>query len=367
MSRLKILFLFTALLVFGTHSAFATDYAVGTCEPKLTSYSSISDAVSLVPAGSIVEVCPGTYAEQFTISKALTLEGITSGNSNLVVITIPSGGLSVNASPFAAQVLVTAGPVNITNITVDGTGNGLGGSADLAGIYYGAGSSGVIKDVTTRYQLDSGHGFGIFADNTNSTTELLTIEDCSVHDFDYAGISVRGNYTATIKANHVNGSTVTTAVFGIADVSAGSITDNIVIGPGASVNSQGITIQTPSATVTGNTVTNWFYGFVDFAAASYTSNTLRDTAYGVYLEVAGAKVESNTITQSVERGIELNCFAGTVKSNTINDAPIGLDNVPSGLSTTNTYFNVSSFRTTCAGASAALPKGMAPPRRPTSE
>ena len=237
----------------------------------------------------------------------------------------------MNASPFAAQVLVTAGPVNITNITVDGTGNGLGGSADLAGIYYGAGSSGVIKDVTTRYQLDSGHGFGIFADNTNSTTELLTIEDCSVHDFDYTGIFVSGKYTATIKANHVNGSTVTTVVFGVADVSPGTISDNVVIGPGASVNCQGVTIQTASPTVTGNTLTNWFFRFEDFSAASYTSNTLRNKAYGVNLEVAGAKVESNTITQSVESGIELNCFAGTVKSNTINDAPIGLDDVSLGL------------------------------------
>jgi hypothetical protein len=89
MSRLKILFLFTAVLLFGTHSVFAADYAVGTCEPKLPSFSKIADAVSTVPADSIVEVCPGTYAEQFTISKALTLEGIRSGNSDQVVITVP--------------------------------------------------------------------------------------------------------------------------------------------------------------------------------------------------------------------------------------------------------------------------------------
>ena len=56
MSYLKILFLVTAVLLFGTRSVFATDYAVGTCEPKLTSYTKISDAVSLVPAGSIVDL-----------------------------------------------------------------------------------------------------------------------------------------------------------------------------------------------------------------------------------------------------------------------------------------------------------------------
>jgi len=365
MSYLKILFLVTAVFLFGTHSVYATDYAVGTCEPKLTSYTKISDAVSLVPAGSIVEICPGRYAEQLTISKALTLEGITSGNSDQVIIAVPSGGLSVNASPYAAQVLVTAGPVNITNIIVDGTGNGLGGSAELAGIYYGAGSSGVIKDVTTRYQLDSGEGVGIYASNSNSTSELLTIEDCSVHDFDYIGILVNGQYTATIKANHVNGSSATAFVFGILGASAGTVSDNVVIGPGASIDSQGVTIEDASPTVTANTLTNWFIGFEDFSAASYTSNTLRNNSYSVNLNVAGAKVESNTITQSVQAGIELNCFTGTVKSNTINDAPIGLDNVPSGLSTTNTYFNVPSFRTACAGASPAMPNGIA--RRPRSE
>ena len=366
MSRLKILFLVTAILLFGTHPAFATNYAVGTCEPQLKSYAKINDAMVAVPAGSTVEVCPGTYPEQVEIPNAITLVGITSGNSDQVVITIPSGGLAVTASPYAPQVETYSGPVNITNITVDGTGNNLNGSAYLAGIYYGPGSSGVIKDVTTRYQLDSNSGYGIVADNTGSTNELLTIEDCSIHDFDGIGIFVEGKYTATIKANHVNASS-STGADGIYSVSAGSITDNVVIGPGANIASQGITVQDLSATVTLNTVTNWFFGLVDFNAVSYTSNTVRNTTYGIYFDVAGAKVESNTITQSIQTGVELNCLTGTVKSNTINDAPVGLDNVPSGLSTTNTYFNVPSFRKTCTGASAALPKGMAPPRRPTSE
>ena len=83
----------------------------------------------------------------------MTLEGITSGNSNQAIITVPSAGLTNNEVNYAAQVLVTAGPVNITYITVDGTGNNLDGSYALAGLFYGTGSSGVIKDVTTRFQL----------------------------------------------------------------------------------------------------------------------------------------------------------------------------------------------------------------------
>jgi len=204
----------------------------------------------------------------------------------------------VTASPYAPQVETYSGPVNITNITVDGASNNLNGSAVIVGIYYGPGSSGVIKDVTMRNQIDVGEGIGILADNTGSTNELLTIENCSVHDFDGTGIFVEGKYTATIKANNVNGS-IATAGTGIYSESAGSITDNDVMGQGPNDVGQGISIANAAATVTVNTVTNWSIAIVDFDAASYTSNTLRGNSYGVYLNKAGAKVESNIITQSV--------------------------------------------------------------------
>jgi hypothetical protein len=368
MKRLRILLLLTAVLLFGTHYTLAANYAVGTCEPKLKSFSTISAAVAAVPAGSIVEVCPGTYPEQVMISKALTLEGITSGNSNLAVITVPVAGLVLDANGIAAQVEVTAGPVTITNIAVDGTGNNLGGSDTLlVGVLYGAGSSGVIKDVTTRNQVEStdgeGDGDGILANNTNSTQELLTIEDCSVHDFDNAGIYVEGNFTATVKANHVNASNATNFVDGIIVQSAGSISDNEVTGSGPGDGSAGINGGFPGLAISGNTVSNWAIGLLDFDGAKYTSNTVRNTGDGVLLAGAGATVESNTITQATNAGIDFNCATGTVKSNTINDAAIGIDNVPSGVTPTNTYFNVGDIQEyTCS--SAALRKGMEMPRKP---
>jgi hypothetical protein len=364
MKRLRILFLFTAVLLFGTHYTLGATFAVGTCEPKLVSFSTISAAVAAVPAGSIVEVCPGFYPEQVTISKALTLEGITSGNSNQAIIAVPSGGLSENAPEFAAQVYVTAGPVDITNITVDGDGNNLGGSPLLAGIYYGAGASGVIKDVTTFGQVNSGSGFGIVVNNTNSTSESVTIEDCDVEDFDSVGIDVEGKLTATVKANEVDASTATAMVFGIVVDSAGSITANAVTGPGVGVESDGIFVLNASATISDNVVTNWNLGLVDVDAASLTANTVRNTSDAIFLEVAGATVESNTITQN-STGIEFNCHTGTVKSNTINFATIGIDDVPSGVSSTNTYFNVPQIRE--GGCpSAALSKVM-PKRPPTHD
>jgi hypothetical protein len=367
MSRIRILFLLTVLL-FGTRSVFATDYAVGTCKPTLTSYSTISEAVSSVPSGSTVEVCPGAYPEQVTILQPLTLEGIAIGNSDQAVITVPAKGLvmnvtSLNNYPYAAQVLVGAGPVNITNITVDGTGNTLSGSGiHLAGIYYESGSSGVISEVTTRYQLDSGTGTGIWAEN-NTSGELVTIENSSIHDFDFSGITLNSAVTATVKDNMVDGSNATTAVNGIlvdesvSGISAsGSITSNIITGPGLGVSAAGISNAASSVSVTDNTITNWYYGVDDFFGATYKSNSVRITEYGISLGGfgSGATVESNTITQA-NVAINFECNTGTVKSNTINDASTGLFNIPSGVSSTNTYFNVPTIRTDCTGGALNRP------------
>ena len=360
--RLRILFLLTAVSLFGTRHTLAATYAVGTCEPKLVSYSTISEAVREVPSGAIVEVCPGQYPEQVTINKPMTLEGITSGNSNRVIITVPSGGLSDNAENYVAQVLVTAGPVTITNIIVDGSFNTVDGVYGLAGIYFDTGSSGTIKSVTTRGQLDSGHGVGILA--SSNTSALVTIENCSVHDFDYVGILVDGGVTATIKANHVNASNATASVFGInLAADGGSITDNDVIGPGSTVEGQGITVSAAPITVSANTVTNWAFGIVDYLYGSYTGNTLRNDEIGIDLINGGETAESNTITQSAT-AIGFNCLKSTVKGNTINDVTYeGLGNAPSGLSSANTYFNVATILGTCTGAASAASPKMTPRRR----
>ena len=113
----------------------------------LPSYNTISLAVSSVPAGSLIYVCPGTHAEQVVITKKLSLEGVAGNGSvgaaavgsNNPVIVSPAGGVLVNSSdlgnaePTAAQILVqtpsnalaTPIVVNIANITVDGSNNGL--------------------------------------------------------------------------------------------------------------------------------------------------------------------------------------------------------------------------------------------------
>jgi len=347
---MKIKFVIVAVLVLVASACYAApaDYAVGTCLPKLHSYSTISAAVAAVPSGSIVEVCPGTYAEQVTISKPLTLEGITSDNSAQAIIAIPSGGLS--GSGLVAQVTVTAGPVNITNITVDGTNNNLNGNATLAGIYYYPGSSGTIKFVTTQFQLNAGNGLGILANGGE-----LTIENCSIHDFDFAGIEMNDYAPSIVNENYVNVASATGLVTGIIVENAGSFTGNTISGPGNSIDSQGIVVDSEGATVMNNTFTNWLYAIVDYAGAKYTANTIRNTGVGILLGASGATVDSNVITQAVFDGIEFGCSTNSAKGNTLNNMAVGIDGIPESVTSTNTYYNVQEVRNNCGAPTKAAP------------
>src|SRR5450755_4911925 len=154
MTRHWIFSLLVSALIAASMPAHAKTYEVGNCIASLPKFSTIQGAVSSVPAGSIVEVCPGTYSEQVTISQPLTLRGVVVNNQDRPVIAPPPNGLvknvtSITGEPVAAQVLVgnVAPPGNVVlmGITVDGTGaevQGCSATAALAGIFYASGTSG---------------------------------------------------------------------------------------------------------------------------------------------------------------------------------------------------------------------------------
>jgi parallel beta-helix repeat protein len=382
MSRSRVLFLVAIGLVLAVHPMLAANYAVGTCKPSLPSFATISAAVSTVPPNSTVMVCPGTYPEQVTITYPLTLKGITSANAGQVVIAVPGSGLAVvttgSGYPVAPQVDVTAGPVNISDITVDGTGANVTYPPWLVGILYDTGSSGTVNEVTARNQSTSGSGagVGVWADNASGTSESVTIENSSFHDIqNSAVVTVGSNLLATVKAN-----TMATAGYSVQLEGGGSFTGNVISGgiyptlsgPSAiSANTvtnsgYGMYVTGPaSAVVTGNTVINSGtvgiflvapvtashntvanspYGIVGLNGATATSNRISNASYGIFDEGGGNTYKSNAITEA-GIGIEFNCNSPSVVGNTINDATTGLDNVPLIFSSANSFDNVVTLRT----------------------
>jgi len=200
-----VLVIAAALLSLGAAELHATTtYIVGTCKAG-TQFSSIQAALDAAPSPNVVEVCPGTYAEQITIINAVSIEALSINNSSYVHITVPSGGLTTNttinggATSAAAHVFVknATGAVNLTSLTVDSTGNNVATGAALVGVLYQH-SPGTVNHVIAAHQVSGqSTGYGIYMEG-GSSNPSVTVENCSVYDFDFGGIYVTGPAGPTI-------------------------------------------------------------------------------------------------------------------------------------------------------------------------
>jgi hypothetical protein len=348
-----------ALLV--TSAAIAKTVQVGNCLPHLQAYSTISQAVTEVAPGSTILVCPGNYPEQVAITQPLTLTGVQSGNAANPTITAPSGGLTKTIATATGinvyyQLLAdngTSGAVNISNIAVNGSGNGLPDAAPLAGIFYNS-TSGTVSRVAIFSQIGTGVGYGLIAENTGSSAVTVSIVESSIHDFDQAGISMDGNLSADIRSNEI----VTSSSFsgssapnGIILYSSGRIGNNRVIThpqpPGISANT-GISVQS-EVIVANNTVENFTIGvWLLGDSNSVTSNRVLLAGGAVVISGHKNDVEHNSFANLPNggAGISFNC-TGTgniVIHNIVNDAYWGIVD-PHGTNTQspNTFTNVANL------------------------
>jgi hypothetical protein len=314
-------------LVLLTASASAGTFAVGTCLPNLTSFPTISQAVNKVPPGSTVEVCPGSYAEQVTISQPLMLVGVSSGDSGAAVVTVPTGGLTQSVTPNGFfktfyQILVqnTTGPVQISNLAVDGTGE----DAQLncfAGILY-LDSTGTVSNVSARN--DSGLcGTGIFALTSSGASQTVTIRNNVVRGLG-SGYGI------------------------VAYIAAGSLTANIqgnTIRNNSAASGYGIEVYQATGTVQSNAIDNTTYGLLLFnSAVTATANTISSTFIGAEVFAGSNTVRGNKIDAGGQTGMLVSGYTVTnpvVQGNTIVNAStaiLGCDtsgNFANGFTVTN--------------------------------
>ena len=242
-------------LTFLPGSSWAvTNAVVGTCKAG-TQFTTIQAAVNAATAGTTVSVCPGTYPEQVTILKNLTLQGISPTSIGAAIIVPPAAGVKVNAASsiwqsLAAQLLVQqATTVTVKNIEVDGGGQATcTGGFNWVGILF-QGPGGTITNSAVRNAPTCVTALGILADaigtamhvTNNSLSDCYSV--CLEADFDSNLVATGNMVTATISSG-----------YGIQVQQAGGpnvITGNTVAGNftyGASV------FRSSSVTMTGNTV-----------------------------------------------------------------------------------------------------------------
>ncbi|MGB8542921.1 MAG: right-handed parallel beta-helix repeat-containing protein [Candidatus Acidiferrales bacterium] len=285
---------------------------VGGCKTNLVNFPNISTALASVSANSTIEVCPGTYPEQLTITQPVKLEGIISGDADAAVITVPGGGLAQNGTsaaegPIAAQVDIqnAGGSVTITNIIVDGTNGTCNTSGDPSyGIAF-EGSGGTITDSAVRNVTNSTcNSLPGGAIDVEGASVKLTLN--SIHNFSDVGINVNAG-AITAGSNLINSGGTGIQV---ASGTGLSISNNTISG----MNNAGVAMDaTTTSKILSNKITGGSYG------VQLTANAGPST---------GNSVQSNNITGTTTAAVSINDNGSSggngVTGNTILDGNCGI-------------------------------------------
>ena len=171
----------------------------------ITPYTTISAAVLVATPGSIIVVCDGTYQEQVTIDKSLTLQAVADPNQHAIV-----KAPSVMTDPKA--IILVTGALAM-NVTIDGfmiTGPG-GGNCDALrwGIRVDGGATATITHNLIQNIHDSPFGGcqnGIGIDvgrQSDGTTGTATIDGNTIEDYQKGGILVDNMGSSAVITNNV--------------------------------------------------------------------------------------------------------------------------------------------------------------------
>jgi parallel beta-helix repeat protein len=328
-------------------------------------FTTIQSAVDAANPGDTIRVCAGTYAEQVTISKSLTIRG---DNGAIVM----PGAVTVNGSdipsgtPVAAVIVVTdASPVAIDNLIVDGSNNGISEcSPDFKGILFQNSSGYILHNAIRHIRLASSlsgcqSGEAIEVETASGLSSTVIIHDNSVWEYQKNGITAnQAGTTATITTNTVTGIGPTTGAaqngiqvaFGATgSITGNTIADNIwatcVSTSDCSTNATGILVfESDGIVVASNTTgSNQIGIFIGGNGSTVRSNTVFNSEVLVGVALAGNSntAESNSITHSDQAAVFVQGNGNTIRNNEITDAAIGILKISGSTGTTisgNTFF-----------------------------
>lgn len=236
----------------------------------VTPYTTVSAAVTAATAGDTVKVCPGTYTEDVTIDKALTLKGAKADSA-----VAPRTFAAADESTISGLVTLAAPNVKVTGFSLTNLGQALGvivktaaddatirknivktvGSNTLVGpaaaIYLELGPDGtnVANNRIGDVQSQTGSAQGILVGDSTSADPSLdtTIDSNTISDITS---QQRGAYG--IQLNNGASSSASSTGYTEADVSGNTIKDLT----GNWAHGIGMEGETPNATVEYNTVSS---------------------------------------------------------------------------------------------------------------
>jgi len=323
----------TPVSVVGTKSAACPD----------AQFSTIQEAVDHASPGTVIRICPGTYPEQVSITKALSLQG-ESG------VVIEPSSVEDNAMDGLAPIIRVEGAtdVHISDVIVDGTNSGpTACGPTFIGILY-KNASGDVKSVAVRnVKLSMSlngcqSGLAILIQSASGGMSVVDVADSSIHDYQKNGITADGSGTEVqIENNVVTGVGATTGAaqngIQISSGAGGSISKNTVANhiwsPCVSVTSCeaiGIDIlvfQSDSVSVEQNVAGISQTGIAIVANhATVIQNQVFNTLIfdGAALTGNDNNASYNSITHSAEAGVSIEGNNNLVRVNRINEAAFGV-------------------------------------------
>lgn len=246
----SILALAFALLVHP--SAWAATINVPADEPT------IQDAVDAALPGDTIQVAAGTYAEDLTIDKPLTLLGPNAGTAgNGVRVAEATIVPATNDAVYGVVISVGA-----SNVTIDGF-NLNGDNALLSG--------GVLG--TNGADINAAEAVAVYSDNRNS----LTVQNNIIRNVSYFGVTLYGlSFTAPVTSGHSIANNLiqdlgTYAPSLVAYYGGGvllynnqyaSVTNNVMNNVAIGVQTGNFSLAKPGApaTIDGNTITSRYLG-----------------------------------------------------------------------------------------------------------
>jgi nitrous oxidase accessory protein NosD len=310
-------------------------------------FTSIQDAINAANPGSLIRVCPGTYREQLSINKSLSVEGDNGAivmPSSMVANTTGSSG-----APIAAAILVkNAANAEIEGLIVDTANSGITEcSPDLIGILYQNSSGSIEHNAVRNTKLSVSlngcqSGDAIVVQSLGGGTSKVSIDDNSVHDYQKNGIT--GNELGTdvaVTNNVVTGLGPTTGAaqngiqigFGAkGGVLRNTVTDNVwapcVSLTNCAFNATGILVfQSDDVRVERNSVATSQVGiFTNGQNAKIESNTISNSLVLVGIDLAGDDnlASRNDVTNSGQAAILVEGNNNKVQGNEIIEAPVGI-------------------------------------------
>jgi parallel beta-helix repeat protein len=310
-------------------------------------FTSIQDAINAASPGSLIHVCPGTYPEQLSIDKSLSVVGDNGAillPSNMVANTTGSSGTPIAAAIFVKE----AEDVEIEGLIVDTANSGITEcSPNLIGILY-QNSSGSIKHNAVRNTKLSvslngcQSGDAIVVQSLGGETSKVSVDDNSVHDYQKNGIT--GNELGTevtISNNVVTGLGPTTGAaqngiqigFGAkGGVLRNTVSDNVwspcVSLENCAFNATGILIfQSNNVRVEHNSMaTNQLGIYAGGQHDEIEFNSISNSLVLVGIDLASDNnfASRNDVTNSGQAGILIEGNNNKVQGNDITEAFIGV-------------------------------------------